>query len=249
MIIKTKVINFLLDLICSPLLKPICWGRQIPQEHEQWKHVSFSWSQFGEDLVIRSALQKINLLHQPMIYIDVGAFHPVKYSNTLLLQKIGWKGINIDPNPASIDLFVAERPADLNVQCGISSKPGQGIYSQRVKGEISAIGSLVGQEGDSINAADDDESCLIQVPIRRLDEILKDYQWNDWRFGLLNIDTEGTELEVLESNDWGQFRPLLISIEENHPNYSKIDPFLKGHDYILIAECFLTKIFLDATCT
>lgn len=244
--IKTAAINPFLKKLCEPVLKRICWGRQIPQGHEEWKHVSFSWSQFGEDLMIQSALQKLNLLHQPMIYVDVGAFHPVQYSNTLLLHRMGWRGINVDPNPATIDLFLAERPYDLNLLCGIGPEQGQGHYHQPTKGQISPIGSLVGQEGDPTKGADDDGSCLIQVPIRRLDEIMKDYQWNDLRFGLLNIDTEGTEVAVLKSNDWGHFRPLLISVEENHPDHSKIDPFVKGHDYRLLAECFLTKVFVDA---
>jgi len=244
--IKTAAINLFLNQFCKPVLKRIFWGRQIPQRYEEWKHVSFSWSQFGEDLIVQSALQKLNLLSQPMVYVDVGAFHPVKYSNTLLLQKMGWRGINVDPNPATIDLFVAERPDDLNLLCGIGPEQGQGHYHQPIKGQISAVGSLVGPGVDPTSASADHRSCVIQVPVRRLDEILKDYQWNGRRFGLLNIDTEGTELEVLESNDLEQFRPLLISVEENHPDHSKIDPFLTGHDYRLVAECFLTKIFVDA---
>ena len=37
------------------------------------------------------------------------------YSNTCLLFKNGWRGINIDINPTSIDLFKILRPSDLNI--------------------------------------------------------------------------------------------------------------------------------------
>ena len=123
---RKQAANILLKQICRPLLDRICWGRKVPEGFEQWKNVSFSWSQFGEDLVIRSALQKAGLWDKPMVYVDVGAFHPIKYSNTLLLNGVGWKGINIDPNPATVELFNAQRPDDLNLWCGVSNEPGKG---------------------------------------------------------------------------------------------------------------------------
>ena len=32
------------------------------------------------------------------IYIDIGAYHPYRFSNTCLLHSRGWSGLNIDPN-------------------------------------------------------------------------------------------------------------------------------------------------------
>ena len=37
------------------------------------------------------------------------------YSNTYKLYKKGWRGINLDINPTSIDLFNILRPDDLNL--------------------------------------------------------------------------------------------------------------------------------------
>ena len=39
-------------------------------------------------------------------YIDIGSFHPFRGSNTYLLYKKGWSGINIDINKISIDFTV-----------------------------------------------------------------------------------------------------------------------------------------------
>ena len=49
------------------------------------------------------------------IYLDIGCFNPFMYSNTCLLHKKGWSGINIDINPTSIDLFNIARPKDINL--------------------------------------------------------------------------------------------------------------------------------------
>ena len=69
------------------------------------------YSQWGEDLsIIEFFKEKKN-----GVYFDVGCFHPLMYSNTCLLFKNGWNGINIDINPTSIDLFNIIRPNDLNL--------------------------------------------------------------------------------------------------------------------------------------
>ena len=59
----------------------------------------FKSSQFGEDKKI------IKLFNRKGIYLDVGCLHPIRHNNTYLMYKLGWKGINIDLNPLSIELF------------------------------------------------------------------------------------------------------------------------------------------------
>jgi FkbM family methyltransferase len=240
--LKYQVIDIFLANVCNPILSRICWGRKVPEGFEQWKHVSFSYSQFGEDLVIRAALQSISKWDQPMAYVDVGAFHPVKYSNTFLLYNSGWKGVNIDPNPVTVDLFTSHRPDDLNLHCGISSTLRQAYYHQPIKGEVHATGRLL--DGEPYSLRQGGEGSVMKVPVCRLDEILDTYNWDGLQWGLLNIDTEGTEMQVLESNCWDRFRPLIISVEENHRNNSMIHPFLLEKGYRLLAECHLTRIFI-----
>ena len=55
-------------------------------------------------------------------FVDVGAYHPLELSNTYLLYKQNWNGINIDTSEFSIDLFNYMRPKDLNYNCAISNK-------------------------------------------------------------------------------------------------------------------------------
>ena len=60
-----------------------------------------TYSQNQEDLFINDYFKEKN----SGFYIDIGCYHPIKYSNTALLYNRGWKGINIDMNQTSIDLF------------------------------------------------------------------------------------------------------------------------------------------------
>lgn len=86
--------------------------------------LAISYSQFGEDTLIAEFLSANTLVNRPKFYVDIGAYHPSRFSNTKLLRLFGWRGINVDPNPDSIKLFQEARPTDINLNMGISSKSG-----------------------------------------------------------------------------------------------------------------------------
>lgn len=75
-----------------------------------------SYAQQGEDLILREMLAYA----QSGFYVDVGAHHPFRFSNTYLFYKQGWRGINIDAMPGSMKLFDRFRPRDINIQCGVA---------------------------------------------------------------------------------------------------------------------------------
>ena len=79
----------------------------------RWPH---SYSQEGEDLVLARYFAKSSL-----IYVDVGAHHPTRYSNTYLFYSQGWRGINIDAMPGSMDAFRRDRPRDINIEALVST--------------------------------------------------------------------------------------------------------------------------------
>ena len=66
----------------------------------------------------------IKLFHKNKkgIYLDVGCFHPIRQNNTYLMHQLGWKGVNIDLNPLSIELFNIARPNDINICAAVSNK-------------------------------------------------------------------------------------------------------------------------------
>ena len=76
-----------------------------------------SYSQDQEDLFINDYFKNLD----NGFYLDIGCYHPIKYSNTALLHNRGWQGINIDMNQTSIDLFNILRKKDKNICAAISS--------------------------------------------------------------------------------------------------------------------------------
>lgn len=81
-----------------------------------------SFSQTGEDIIVDYIFRSRNI--QTPSYIDIGAYHPFLFSNTASFYKKGSKGINIEPNPDGIGKFYKHRPADQNLNIGISNQQG-----------------------------------------------------------------------------------------------------------------------------
>ena len=74
-----------------------------------------SYSMFGEDTFIK----KIFKDQSSGFYVDVGCYHPFEGNNTYLLYKKNWRGINIDVNPFSIELFNTARSKDTNINLAV----------------------------------------------------------------------------------------------------------------------------------
>jgi hypothetical protein len=66
-------------------------------------------------------LKSIFTRSKPGFYVDVGAYDPQMMSNTHHFYLQGWRGINIDPNPKSIEEFNKLRTRDINLELAISN--------------------------------------------------------------------------------------------------------------------------------
>ena len=84
------------------------------------KYSKKSYSASSVDLIIARIFRN----QKKGFYIDIGCNHPIKFSNTYLLYKKGWRGINIDADKESIVQFNKFRPNDISINIGISSKKG-----------------------------------------------------------------------------------------------------------------------------
>ena len=96
-------------------LKMLLWYRHL---HRLFSRKTTGYSQFGEDIFIAEFFSG----KEKGVYIDIGCFHPVRFSNTFGLYLKGWSGVNIDLCQASIDLFALARPRDKNLCVALSDQ-------------------------------------------------------------------------------------------------------------------------------
>lgn len=200
---------------------------------EEFRESNISFSQFGEDLLILSYFSNYKALERfKGFYVDIGAFHPFKLSNTVLLYKLGWHGLNIDCDQDKIELFNRLRPRDINVCAAIANSNKEMTL---LRYPMSATNRL------SNKYADEQLSLCGEVPVdqlviktKSLETVLLENNLENNRIDYLNIDVEGMELEVLEGIDFSKRMPQLISIEiMNSENFQLINQFLEKYRYIV----------------
>ncbi len=204
------------------------------------------YSQNGEDIILAALFAK----KRRGFYVDVGAHHPERYSNTHLLHKKGWWGINIDPDPNAIQLFKKRRPHDTNLCVGISRERGEKpffVFDDPAVNTFSPAMAKTWQEGKNIALRK-----TVSVKTAPLREVLAGAVPAGTRVDFLNVDAEGLDREVLESNDWARFRPEVIAIEDHGfkpetPAESAVYRFLSGKGYTLVAVMKFSLIFVRKT--
>lgn len=178
------------------------------------RHRRWGYSQFGEDLHLSSFYDRLShdrrVIVDTGLIVDIGAFRPIVHSNTYHFYKKGWTTINVDPTPGSKRLFDAVRPRDINVQLAISQNEGES--SLFVFGEPSVWNTLDPDAAAIAEAATGVVPRKVAIQVRRLDSILREHIRNH-SFEILSIDAEGLDIEILQSNNFQEFRPRVILIE------------------------------------
>ncbi len=193
-----------------------------------------TYSQSGEDIFIIKFMKKKKIIKGT--YVDIGAFHPIKYSNTCLLFKSGWSGINIDLNQTAIDYFNILRPNDKNICCAISNiEKKTKVY---VKSIFSPLNSISKKHATDLNfASKNSQSYLVKT--QKFNSLIKK------NFDFLNIDIEGLDFAVLKSINFKFYTPKLICVEIlKKKNLEIIKRYLKKYNYFY-AQKNTTSYFFE----
>ncbi len=169
---------------------------------------AISYSADGEDIVLEKLFRKRT---KKGFFVDVGAFHPQYYSNTHMFHKKGWHGINIEPNPQAIKLFHKYRKSDINLELGISETPKTQTYYNFTYSGLNTFDQEHGERKGSKewNKLIDKQ----EIQCLPLKDIFAKYL-NGNVIDFIDIDVEGSDLEVLKSNDWNKYRPSVVLVED-----------------------------------
>ena len=206
----------------------------------------FHNSQFGEDKkIIKLFKEKKN-----GTYLDLGCFHPIRQNNTYLFHKLGWKGINIDLNPVSIELFNIIRPKDINICTAVSGK--KGLKNLFFDHELSSLNTISKNHTLFLKEAFGKKNLKKKIiKTNTLNNILKENKIK--KIDFMNIDIEGNELDVLKTLNFKNLNIKVICIEiVNYDIYSKnikinkkkILTILKKNNYHLKFKTFVNYIFI-----
>jgi FkbM family methyltransferase len=200
-----------------------------------------SFSQEGEDLVLRRYFEG----KKSGFYIDIGAHHPFRFSNTYLFYKLGWRGINIDAMPGSMKSFEKYRCKDINIEAGVSSTPLNLIYYSFEEPAINGFDSVLSEQ-----RLLDGAKLLEKITIKcyTLESLLDRYLPKDQDIDFMSIDVEGLDLEILKSNNWNKYTPTYLLVECLGADFESIIKtemyaYLQEKGYKLFAKTVNTCFF------
>ena len=164
------------------------------------------------------------------------------------MYKNGWRGINIDLNPLTIDLFNFSRRNDININAAISgNEENKTLY---FVDELNTQNTLEANHLSFLknhhNVREEEISKQI-IKTRRLDKILDSHNFNDIDF--MNIDVEGHELHILNSINFLKYKIKFICIEMIEHNdqakliNEKLNAILEKNNYVLEKKLDFNFIF------
>lgn len=188
------------------------------------------YSQCGEDIFINDFFKK----KRRGVYVDIGAFNPIKYNNTFLLYQRNWKGINIDLNQTSIDMFNILRPKDKNI-CAIVD-----FQNKKRKVYIENLFSPLNTISKKFSKNLSNKKIYLKTS-KKFSDLVKR------QFDFLNIDIEGMDFKVLKSINLKLYKPKMICIEIfGHKNFLKVKEYLKKKNYTYIKKIGPSYFFISS---
>ncbi len=202
-----------------------------------------SYSQEGEDMVLRRIFENV----ESGFYVDVGAHHPKRFSNTYYFYKKGWRGINIDAMPGSMNRFRRVRPRDVNIETAVAQEKKELTFYIFNDPALNSFDKQLVLERSNDTYHVVEEKKIFARPLR---EILGDYLPKNMKITFMSIDVEGLDLEVARSNDWNIFRPAYVLVEIYAPTIQEIQnsalhKYMVEQKYSLVAKTVLTAIYKD----
>jgi FkbM family methyltransferase len=165
-----------------------------------------TYAQNGEDVAVLSLFPE----HYKGTYIDLGANHPYRISNTYLLYTNGWRGVCVDPMPMFEPKYRRIRPRDIFLNVGVGARAGSFEFFEMSVNELSTFSREIAEELVEKKRAQ--VVAVHKIQTKTLPEIVA-LLVPDGTFDVLSIDVEGLDAETVRSTDWASVKPRVVICE------------------------------------
>lgn len=205
-----------------------------------------SYSQTGEDIIIKSIFEAINV-DKPS-YLDIGAHHPTYLNNTAMLYKAGCRGINVEPDPILFSAFIKDRSKDINLNIGVATKPGKLTFYVMDPPTLNTFSESEADKYVSENGFSIRKKLLLDVnTIRNIVNEHHNGKFPDF----LSIDVEGLDYDLIQSINYKKTYPKVICVETityssngKGIKQKKIINHLQSQGYMVFADTYINTIFV-----
>jgi FkbM family methyltransferase len=213
---------------------------ELPQEARELiaPLLPYSKAQLGQDL-FAAAFTHTN---SPKYFVEFGATDGMRLSNTWLLEKkLGWNGILAEPAKIWHNQIKANRNCIIDTRC-VARKSGSKLQFLEVNNsnggspELSGIKEFA-NSGDWASKIRQRNSKEYEVETISLNDLLDTHNAPDV-IQFLSLDTEGSELEILEGYNFKKRTIRSICVEHNYVDITRraINELLLKEGYTQVLE-------------
>ncbi|MBP7864585.1 MAG: FkbM family methyltransferase [Acidobacteria bacterium] len=169
-------------------------------------------------------------------FVEFGAANGVTHSNSCLLERgFGWSGILAEPARGWHDALRANRRCAVDTRC-VWSRSGERLaFRETPDGGLSTLDALAGADGF---ARSREGGAIYPVDTVSLNELLETHGAPE-TLDYLSVDTEGSELTILEAFDFSRFDVRILTVEHNFtPERERLRALLQAKGYRRVFEKF-----------
>lgn len=186
------------------------------------------YSQHGEDGILASMFYDSE---SPRYFVEVGVIDGLRFSNSLIFEKAGWKGLCVEPHPAYAPL------AKRNRSCSVIQAAAGSVVADNSTFYAEPRGALSGLSPQDANVLRRKHGHYFQgfdklsVRVATLDMLLE-REDAPKSFEFISIDVEGTELDVLQGLSLSTWNPRVILVEATDPlSRTRLEKYLSQYGY------------------
>lgn len=166
-------------------------------------------------------------------FVEFGALNGKDFSNTYLLEKLGWNGIVAEPNPDYADKIASVRNCHISNDC-VFDESGQVLEFRQVRGRPALSGIGKTELRDSKREFRQNYKSISVLTIS-LNDLLAKYDAPK-TIEFISIDTEGSELSILSSFDFSRWNVLSFCVEHNFESRDAIASLMMQNGYKRVFE-------------
>lgn len=202
-------------------------------------------SQLGQDFLLD---QMLFGGREGGTFVDIGAHDGINLSNSYYLEAVRrWGGLCVEPNPKVFARLAENRKCKIE-QAAVGSFSGEveftvvngadmlsGVtknFNRRHRARIKRDIRLVSGSEE-----------VIRLPMRTLQSLLDDHGIS--RVDVLTIDTEGSEMAVLQGIDFDRTRVSVVIVERNYES-GKLPQFLRGKGFVRLLKIGWDDVYVRA---
>jgi FkbM family methyltransferase len=178
-------------------------------------------------------------------FVEFGALNGRDFSNSYLMEQLGWRGVVAEPHPHYTEALHKNRRCTISTKC-VADRTGDTVTFHMVQGRP-ALSTIEGFGTSDQRSHFREDYIAHDVDTISLNDLLEDAAAPDL-IDFLSIDTEGSEVMILGAFDFNRHPVRAISVEHNDAQreelyalltsqgYRRKWPELSGHDDWYVRE-------------